>query len=155
MFVTISAQTAQSIFVPSLPSSSVMSEEISTRAAEVRLPFSTFPFPRIDCAHHWIHVRTSQHDALLRSIEAVDYAPPTLKQVQVQLKQNQAQLADDIKKLKALEAATQVPSLSFPSTTDPTEPTGRKNTQNGPPSGTVPTREYGPRSPTHAATRRS
>ncbi|KAJ9111334.1 hypothetical protein QFC20_002625 [Naganishia adeliensis] len=53
-----------------------------------------------------ISARAAEHDALLRSIEAVDYAPPTLKQVQVQLKQNQAQLADDIKKLKALEAAT-------------------------------------------------
>lgn len=49
-----------------------------------------------------------QHDALLRSIEAVDYAPPTLAQVKAQQARTQTQLDGDIKKLKALEAATYV-----------------------------------------------
>lgn len=88
----------------------------------------------------------------------MDYAPPTLKQVQVQLKQNQAQLAEDDKKLKALEAATYVSPTTFP----PSMFVGltlvrpaRKNTPNGSPSGTERTSGYGPRSLIHDQTRRS
>ncbi|KAJ9114981.1 hypothetical protein QFC22_005309 [Naganishia vaughanmartiniae] len=53
-----------------------------------------------------IAARAVEHDNLLRAIEAVDYAPPTLKQVQEQLKQSQKRLEEDDKKLKAFEAAT-------------------------------------------------
>lgn len=83
-----------------------MSEEISSRAAEVGLVLA--PSGGADSIPSW------QHDALLRSIEAVDYAPPTLAQVKAQQARTQTQLDGDIKRLKALEAATYVSSFPFP-----------------------------------------
>lgn len=54
-----------------------------------------------------------QHTRLVSELESLDYAPPTLKQVQAQLDSVSKKLADDQKQLKKLESATLVVSNSI------------------------------------------